>query len=959
MKFFKILWIVIVLFITYIISLKCIINNNNIFAHEENIGIEGYSGIEFDECEPYGATTTGTTSSYGEKWYLLHSVYENVDSMIHIDDDIETVYYRFYNKGSKTNETWLDNYEYYKVIASLGFDKWNYVAAYKEDSNGILQVIPIIKIINVDTLDNPDEIEEHIEVHIYDDTDMSILGNVEFALDSEVLEDTKYYNGIKHAHYTKCIINLYPAKYKNTVGAIEVIGQTATHEMGHVLGLEDIDFIENDNINLAHHQELLMGYSNEYENASNEISYRDLAGVLITRGIHTNDDHKWLLDSASSTDNYKLICSLCNCVKYVDSLEGIEYEVYKSCNDNHDLESGNMMPVARYLERDYWKCRYCRQTYHFNSNVLQKYMYIGIYNENTHTVKNNVLGLEYIVEEEHDYMIDLGDGRLKCSFCPVCNDGSIHVVYDEEIQMECIMNEFSDSNIYLENDTKLYKLDVKCKSNYHIQARGVNKVKLELFDSNLNLINRTFTVSSNNIDTFFDGILQKGTYYLRARYDDFTNTGEIVLNVSSNNDFYQTPIDYLDDANVLNHMHDSHNEFIYNDNFDRIVEIKLNVTSTEELNLPEGAISVTDKNGNIISKFYNSITDLAYSKEGQNSIIVYLSKNTDYIININLDIENLNFAILSIDMIHSFTFDSFKNDNHTFIDADYSLGDYILRAYPTQHGKYGIKLTYDGDELCDANMVIITETIGENYQPTYTIEYSDLSIYDSGFDAASKEFTYNPNKTYYVGVFGGNILEHIKVEFYRKIKNTQNLIVTDPSSGYECGSEVTLNNGLYLGDTLTEGYTRCLFFENGAPSNSRLDYYWYSSNEDILDVSIYGTVLAYNVNMDMQVCINAVYKYDTSIVYQIYLTVKDEEITTPKYLEYDIDLRVGDIYQIEADSRWPSTTLQNFTWTSSDSSLALVSIWGTIRPQAVGNVIIQGHYLLNERYYIILRINIT
>ena len=127
---------------------------------------------------------------------------------------------------------------------------------------------------------------------------------------------------------------------------------------------------------------------------------------------------------------------------------------------------------------------------------------------------------------------------------------------------------------------------------------------------------------------------------------------------------------------------------------------------------------------------------------------------------------------------------------------------------------------------------------------------------------------------------------------------------------------------------------------------------------EILDVSIYGTVLGYNVNIDRQVCINAVYKYNTSIVYQIYLVVKDEEIQTPKYIEYDLELNVGDIYQISADYRWPSTTIQNFTWTTSDSSVALVSIWGTIRAQETGTVIVQGHYLLNERYYIILRINV-
>ena len=164
---------VVFLFIINILNLKCIINKNNIYAHEENLGIEGYSGIEYDECEPYAPQTTGTTSSYGEKWYILHSVVYGIDNSSHIDNDIETVYYRFYNEGSKTNEAWLSNYEYYKDITCFGFDKWNYVAAYKEDSNGVLQVVPIVKLVNVDTLENSYGIEEHIEVHIYDDLDKS------------------------------------------------------------------------------------------------------------------------------------------------------------------------------------------------------------------------------------------------------------------------------------------------------------------------------------------------------------------------------------------------------------------------------------------------------------------------------------------------------------------------------------------------------------------------------------------------------------------------------------------------------------------------------------------------------------------------------------------------------------------------------------------------------------------
>ena len=79
-----------------ITSIQCIINSNevNIFAHKENIGIEGYNGIVYDDCQPYGPTTTGTTSSYGEKWYILHTVIDSIDNSSHIDDDIKTIYYK-------------------------------------------------------------------------------------------------------------------------------------------------------------------------------------------------------------------------------------------------------------------------------------------------------------------------------------------------------------------------------------------------------------------------------------------------------------------------------------------------------------------------------------------------------------------------------------------------------------------------------------------------------------------------------------------------------------------------------------------------------------------------------------------------------------------------------------------------------------------------------------------------
>ena len=76
--------------------------------------------------------------------------------------------------------------------------------------------------------------------------------------------------------------------------------------------------------------------------------------------------------------------------------------IFKQCEHGnsstncHSIESGNMMAVARYGNKDYWKCKYCRQTTGFANNVEQNYSYQEIVNnKQNHILKNNVLGLEY------------------------------------------------------------------------------------------------------------------------------------------------------------------------------------------------------------------------------------------------------------------------------------------------------------------------------------------------------------------------------------------------------------------------------------------------------------------------------------------------------------------------------------------------------------------------------------
>ena len=69
-------------------------------------------------------------------------------------------------------------------------------------------------------------------------------------------------------------------------------------------------------------------------------------------------------------------------------------------------------------------------------------------------------------------------------------------------------------------------------------------------------------------------------------------------------------------------------------------------------------------------------------------------------------------------------------------------------------------------------------------------------------------------------------------------------LVVDPEGAGTVGTEVTENEGAYGDPTMSVGYTRCIYLGPTAPSQSRLDYTFTSSDESIATVSAFGTVEA-------------------------------------------------------------------------------------------------------------------
>ncbi len=94
-------------------------------------------------------------------------------------------------------------------------------------------------------------------------------------------------------------------------------------------------------------------------------------------------------------------------------------------------------------------------------------------------------------------------------------------------------------------------------------------------------------------------------------------------------------------------------------------------------------------------------------------------------------------------------------------------------------------------------------------------------------------------------------------------------LIVDPEGAGTVGTEVTENGGAYGDSTMSVGYTRCIYLGPTAPSQSRLQYTFTSSDESIVTVSKFGTVEAKGVGTVEITCVHK----QTGRVSKIVITV--------------------------------------------------------------------------------------
>lgn len=539
----------------------------------------------------------------------------------------------------------------------------------------------------------------------------------------------------------------------------------------------------------------------------------------------------------------------------------------------------------------------------------------------------------------------------------------LNVTFDSE-------NYFMFDNNISEMSTHYYKIPFDLVNNvYNINFQLSNYENFSLYIVVLD--------AKNNINYYEIECIQNNfNYFLN---DLKYNTKEIALMVCNKNYYvgsesYSINIERFISMNcsvTSNNQLNGH----FAENYDSLIcvipvydsgfyNIELNVSVYYEY--LEEDLEIYDNNYNLIQKSEWNY-DYAKNEYGANNIVCYLEGENIYYIKINYMTNDLN-SNLNVVSLNSIV--------ETNANPDFTLNEFDI--YSSEFNKTeiykSIKSFHTGEYTIDINTInelsanytmLIYKKHGNN---TTLIECEE---FNTNVNLSLNVLLYEGSELFIFFIVNQNYTMTVNITIQRNI-DFSFALWSDPNDNVTVGSEVSMNNGAYQGKTITQGYTRIVYINNDIMSKSRLDYFWYSSNENVAKVSEYGTVTAVGGNENI-VTIYAVYKADPTKVGQITFTILPDlttyqinvalttdvrtggvvsgtQVTENGGLPGDVDLNVGYTRLICFYSNSPTNSIQDFIWTSSNENVVTVSEFGTIFAVGEGEAYIYGVYKYNDNF---------
>ena len=593
-----------------------------------------------------------------------------------------------------------------------------------------------------------------------------------------------------------------------------------------------------------------------------------------------------------------------------------------------------------------------------SSSVI--YYFLKNYNDNSSlpSFANRV----YVAELFIDYIYEMSTPPI--------------IEYKDLIEIDCSSNLYEDYVLLDDDEIIRYPFNVLCETTYKLKASSqLNEINIILYNEDGTIYNDEPYVSVNGTVNTFLLDLDVGSYYLELCFADESDGWDIEVEIGPYIQDNRREILLNQTTDVLKHMHDGISKYKFMRANGDYYNMQIIMESYDSEINPTCEVELINTYNN------DTITYNLVDGEAQNNQYIYnivFKADSLYMINIDFSSEDLLLSSCSatITYLDEISLDTLGTYEY---EEDIVIGDKVNYWNVLQNSVY--EITIEGSNLADVLFVVLKKN-GNNFINLH----SELA---SGTYYLNTDFELNQGDEIYIGYLNGNGTGSYEFTIERAISNSFHL-VTDIDNLHTVGSEVRLNNGSYGGTSIMQGFTRVCYLDIDCPyPNTRLDYNWYSSDESVAKVSTFGTVTATclwqeNVN-SRQVTITAVYKYDYTVIGTIILTVyKDtSSINDITYLQYGMDVRDGGTISgtevtsglgstisvtynptvtihtnktrlicLGLDS--PTSSIQDYIWSSSNNYYAQVSSFGTIFANNSGIVTISGINKYNSRY----RVNI-
>lgn len=518
---------------------------------------------------------------------------------------------------------------------------------------------------------------------------------------------------------------------------------------------------------------------------------------------------------------------------------------------------------------------------------------------------------------------------------------------------------YTFNELVYKGSNNIIKLSIPYDNDFEFVFNCLDSFNVHIYNHNFDLIEDYYIVPGQYMNKQLLHLVQ-GEFYIILYLSSSETNKRVEINIKNSNYYLSleegTSYNIINDFYRMNEINFGYRAKI-NINESGFYKITLNGLTSDgnnyECNGEEINIYDSLNQNNLILKYGVLYDDIfAVNDQYQNELFV-IFQDTTYYLNIIIQrefIQTLELNITPVDENNIDLFNFYGNQIGQLINYNISFNaDNIQKFIFNQ----SISLKIQSQGFYGGKIFILKEESNNNQ-----IQLTNLIIFDTLNNNYNKSLSLE-HGTYYIGFVRATFTNNASCLITRILTDYgEGFLQPDVEDAPLFGTEVTLNGGEYNSNVITQGFTRLINLYN---KDSRLDYYWYTNNENVARITSFGTIMALNVNIETSVLIMAVNKNDPSKAYiKEFIIVPDDKTFDSNPLEYYLNIsfnkdNLPDSVQVNLNNlNVPINWLQYYTWSSLDENIS-ISNYGVITLNDnidVGEYQLNGFYELNSRVII-------